>query len=411
MDLVEELRGYGLTTQEAKVYLTLIKFNDAKVSELAKLSNVERSECYQVLKKLRSRGLVKISGGQPRRFRYYPPDAVLSKLIRDREKDIDVIESAKWDTIKSLEAVASMEMDERSEGERFSQNIVKITGKENILHYINRLIERCQKRGLSILSARGVRGGLNILKNWEKIIREKHLSIRILATVTEDNIEQAKQLAKFAEVRHLDNIKSRMTVSDNADIIITLSEEANLPATAMFIRSEDQMKILFELFDAAWELSTPLQLRIRQLEKKIKISESKAIKGEEDVSNIMKGMLKRANNSIILLADKRFLRKILPFLRSEIIPKTQNGMKLTILTNSVEILSNLKNTLNLDLRYFDNPRSRIIITEREVLIGALTGENYPAEAVWSNHNGIVSVMKDVTRTHLEKSTFFPPGKK
>ncbi len=408
MSLIDELLEYGLTAQETKVYLSLAQLAEAKVSELAKHSGVERSECYQILKKLHSRGLVRMLETRPYKFRSYPPNIVVSQLIKEKVRDVELLERGKKDIVDNLEEIAKVRIADTPEGQLF-QDIVKITGKENILLYANRLIEKCQERGITILSARGVKGGLNILKKWQKIIREKQLKIRILATITEDNIKQTKQLAKFTDVRHLDGIRSRMSISDNAEILITLSEEADLPTTAMFIKSEDQMRILFELFDAAWEISTPLQLRIYQLEKKIKIGESKALKGEEQVSGIVKDMLKRADTYIMLLADSRFIREILPFVRSKIIPKTQAGkLKMIILTDSYKILTNLRNTLNLELRYFENPRSRIIITENESLIGTLSKEKFPIEAVWSNHNGIVNVMKDITKTHLEKSIPFSP---
>ena len=50
--LLKELTSFGLTGNEAKVYLSLLQLSKASAAEIAKLANIPRQEVYRVLPRL-----------------------------------------------------------------------------------------------------------------------------------------------------------------------------------------------------------------------------------------------------------------------------------------------------------------------------------------------------------------------
>ena len=56
MQYEEELRKYGLSEKEAKVYLALLKKGPSTVNEIAESADLVRTTTYDILKILREEG-------------------------------------------------------------------------------------------------------------------------------------------------------------------------------------------------------------------------------------------------------------------------------------------------------------------------------------------------------------------
>jgi HTH-type transcriptional regulator, sugar sensing transcriptional regulator len=84
---IEELKEFGLSDKEAKVYLALLELEVATVNEVAKAAEVNRSSTYVVLEGLRKRGLVSVSAGNdPQKYVVAPPDKLL-RLAEQRARE------------------------------------------------------------------------------------------------------------------------------------------------------------------------------------------------------------------------------------------------------------------------------------------------------------------------------------
>ncbi|MDD4351791.1 MAG: helix-turn-helix domain-containing protein [Candidatus Gracilibacteria bacterium] len=56
--MLKELQEFGLSREEASVYLALLRMGSGKVSEIARRANLHRTSAYNVLETLTSKGLV-----------------------------------------------------------------------------------------------------------------------------------------------------------------------------------------------------------------------------------------------------------------------------------------------------------------------------------------------------------------
>ena len=88
MSMLDDLISIGLTSGEAKVFLTLLKLGSAKVGQIVKDSNVSYSKVYDVLDRLSSKGLVShIIFGNIKYFNAVEPFR-LEEYIKSEEQEV-----------------------------------------------------------------------------------------------------------------------------------------------------------------------------------------------------------------------------------------------------------------------------------------------------------------------------------
>lgn len=83
MDLIQDsLQKIGLTDKEAKVYLSLLKFGEAAVSDVAAEAGIKRPTTYLILDELRKKGLViKIPYAKKTIFKAKTPDDLYEQTV------------------------------------------------------------------------------------------------------------------------------------------------------------------------------------------------------------------------------------------------------------------------------------------------------------------------------------------
>ena len=79
--LLNELTSFGLTGNEAKVYLSLLQLSKASATEIAKLARISRQEVYRVLPRLEKIGLVELIINKPTKYLALSPHDILNQLI------------------------------------------------------------------------------------------------------------------------------------------------------------------------------------------------------------------------------------------------------------------------------------------------------------------------------------------
>ncbi len=88
MNLIEDLAQIGLTLNESKVYLSLLKGEQFSAAQLAKESKINRTKIYCVLGNLMKRGFCEEVPGRVRMFRAMDPKIAMNKLISLHENNL-----------------------------------------------------------------------------------------------------------------------------------------------------------------------------------------------------------------------------------------------------------------------------------------------------------------------------------
>lgn len=86
-ELQEILKGVGLEDKEAKIYLSLLKFGSANVSDIADEAGIKRPTAYVILDELRKKGLVlKIPHAKKSIFQAKSPDEFYEQAVSHIDK-------------------------------------------------------------------------------------------------------------------------------------------------------------------------------------------------------------------------------------------------------------------------------------------------------------------------------------
>jgi len=98
------------------------------------------------------------------------------------------------------------------------------------------------------------------LKGALEKAKKKGVSVRIVAPINAKNYKVAKELSKYADVRH-GKMKSRFALSDGKEMLLMiLDDEVVHPNydVGVWVNSPFFGNALNEMFSASWETMTPL---------------------------------------------------------------------------------------------------------------------------------------------------------
>ncbi len=85
------LEKYGLSPNEAKAYLTLLRLGGSMAGKIAKEAQMDRASCYDALKKLLKRGLISYALEANRKlFKAVSPDRLI-EILKEKEEEIQGI--------------------------------------------------------------------------------------------------------------------------------------------------------------------------------------------------------------------------------------------------------------------------------------------------------------------------------
>ena len=137
--LANRLSDFGITFNQARVYITAAQMGIASIKEISKKSNVPREEIYRLLPKLEKLGLLEKILGKPIKVKATPFGAVLSLLIK-REKDMNSqrLSKLKAEKGKLLKDIQILEIKNDSEGKaHFTLISQRDAGLQKILSMID----------------------------------------------------------------------------------------------------------------------------------------------------------------------------------------------------------------------------------------------------------------------------------
>jgi DNA-binding response OmpR family regulator len=152
-EMVEELATFGLTTNQAKVYVTLVSVGLASASEIAKTAGIRREEVYRITCELEEIGIITRKIDKPHKFSAFPPEDATLLLIKSKlskaAQEIDVLD-AKRNTIasnlKKFELLPT----------KIATSIDTIPATENLSIRLIRMAKRAKKNIDAILSYNSV---------------------------------------------------------------------------------------------------------------------------------------------------------------------------------------------------------------------------------------------------------------
>jgi sugar-specific transcriptional regulator TrmB len=209
----KSMRELGLSENEIRSYLSLLKFEQMNANEISKKSNVPYSKVYEILLNLEQKGWVESDDSRPKNFKAKSP----SLAIEDTKIRLESIHKKNENQILSelqplYESKESLEKPE----------IWILRGENNITEKIGDTISKSKKEiliALPLISQSIAQRISPVLMYLES----KGIKITILAT--EDSAKILKKFKKIAEIRARDKMFGGGIIADGKEVLLLLGSE------------------------------------------------------------------------------------------------------------------------------------------------------------------------------------------
>ena len=140
--LLTSLLEFGLTQNQARVYLFLSKNTSKSAPEISKSLKIPRTETYHLLNGLQSKGITIAAFGKPTKFQAVPFDKSINILVSNERTRLDELEKqslymiSQWNMIPDTETNVALIKENRFQ---------IVQGKVSIVGKLNQLINSAKK--------------------------------------------------------------------------------------------------------------------------------------------------------------------------------------------------------------------------------------------------------------------------
>ena len=152
----------------------------------------------------------------------------------------------------------------------------------------------------------GLSIGLESIKKEYVNFRDMGIRIRQIMEITKDNLQYCKEIMNYVELRHMDNVKGNMVVSE-IEYIATVVLEGSTPVTQTIYSN---VKALLEqqryFFENLWSKAIPAEQRIGELEEETPRQRTETIYGLEGTIQTVLKFISETKQQICVYADSAY---------------------------------------------------------------------------------------------------------
>jgi sugar-specific transcriptional regulator TrmB len=266
--LTKELTSFGLTGNEAKVYLGLLQLKRANARAIAKLSNIPRQEIYRVLPRLEKLGMVEVIIGKPTKFLAIDPEVVLSELI-ERQQEILSKQISELREKKTMLENELKKVEGRSAGLLRPEPVqfALISGQHLVNEKIQEMLRNAKSEVLWMVPKLEIRRA--VFYDRDKMLGQcakRNVKVRIITEIDKKNIKEISKLSRFCEIRHNPGVTSLFTLVDDKELIVGSAMYTGEDLTSgglvhkLWTNDSSQINTMKEFFEKVWSDSTPPKL-------------------------------------------------------------------------------------------------------------------------------------------------------
>ena len=255
----------GLTSSEAKVYLTAINLGAATTTEIAGAAVKERSNTHHLLGRLEQLGLVEATLDSPTKFKPIDPGEAMDHLFSLKAVKFHELDERRKSVLASLSFP-----DFGATGGTETYSVIK--GRVRTYLHMIESMSVCKKRVSLLLSANGVTR-LRRFGNFMQVMRQKTkagVEFRVITEISRSNVGDVKAFGKLADLRHIRNQSTNASIYDSSVGSVALVINDNLEEdvsehVALWSNGGSFVKMLTDFFDSVWFVAAPASPTIRSM--------------------------------------------------------------------------------------------------------------------------------------------------
>lgn len=254
------LCDFGLTLNQAKVYVTIVKLGSVQVGEIAKHAQVRREDIYRALPRLEELGLIEKSLGAPVKIHALPLEETLHMLIKRRQdevsKKMSQLNASADEFLRQYKTHQREPEKESEEAALFSL----ITGREPVSAKVSTLIKNSRKQ-IDIVSTRdSLARFLHMNSDLFKKAGRSGVTIRVVTETPREedpirklikqNISPAREVI---DLRHIDSLPGHYMIFDAKEALISASAKVGISeSSSLYTKNSGLVEVLQKNFGDVW---------------------------------------------------------------------------------------------------------------------------------------------------------------
>ncbi len=229
---MDTLKAIGLNLYERNIWVALLSRGVSTAGELADISNVPRSRCYDVLESLAEKGFVLLQPGKPMKYVAIPPKEAFERAKGIIEEKANVMKN-RIDTTKQSNVTKELEKIYK-EGISIvnpEEMTATIKGRHKFYKQFGSMLKHAKKSVNIITTPKGLEDIADKFEPHMKKLSNKGVKIKIAAQIKKDHMELVKHLRKYADIRSIEgveevkNLYGRVAMVDGSEVLMALTHD------------------------------------------------------------------------------------------------------------------------------------------------------------------------------------------
>ena len=244
-ETLQELRErFRLNIYEIKIWASLLSRGVAAASELAEISGVPRSRCYDVLESLEKKGFIIMKIGKPIKYIAVQPEAVVDRvkkrLEEEAEQQIEMVEKlAETDIFDELELLHKTGI-KKVNVEDITDSVV---GRNNVNRFIKDMLLRAKKSVTVVTNEEGLKNKVKVLRKAKDSLARKKVKVKFYTNVHNANVDLGN--IEVLSTKH----DARFVNVDNEEIFFVMAANDPEYHSGVWIKSPYFVSAINELFE------------------------------------------------------------------------------------------------------------------------------------------------------------------
>ncbi|MBN1784394.1 MAG: hypothetical protein JW815_01460, partial [Candidatus Bathyarchaeota archaeon] len=246
------LLGLGLSLNQAKVYLAILKLEKAKVGQLAKFSKVRREDVYRILPILEKKGLIEKLLGKPTQVRATPISDALTFMVAEEK---NIFDERLLGMKKSIQRLSIKDWKQPLPKESI---YILIAEKKAIFAKTSRLIRNSRKEVALIADKGRIMPVLSHFSNECKQAIKNGAQVRLIFEGDIPDVLLKEKVNKLIDgasvhIKFHNEPLNHFIMSDDKEVLITTSKETGLgESPSLWTNNSNLIGVLRNSFESDW---------------------------------------------------------------------------------------------------------------------------------------------------------------
>ena len=188
--LLDLKKHFRLNIYEVKIWTALLSRGIASAGELADISGVPRSRCYDVLESLEKKGFIIMKIGKPIKYLGIRPDEILERVKRNIREEAEQT-TMQMEAIKETDEFKELELLHKTSVQHVDISTISksIIGRTSINKHIKDMLSKAKANVVVVTNQENFERKAKLLKSFIQNFAKKGVKVRFYAPYNKNIIK------------------------------------------------------------------------------------------------------------------------------------------------------------------------------------------------------------------------------